>query len=284
VREQALGERPIADHRVVDATINYLEKGVYDSVWYSSESWRSKMPLEPQLMKIEDMTDRRDECTLDREGFALIHAPTKVTDFRDPAQIRDIYLKELELAVMAATGAKKVIVQGGGVVRLNERSPEFGLKGTTYPGRYAHCDYSDESGPAIARNALKPEEAEAWMRGRFMIINTWRALSPPPLDAPLAVCDARTCGPNDHVISQVVLGPPGGPGMRMQTNMVVHNPTHRWCYFRGMTRDDLLLFRGYDSDAAHHSRTPHTAFDDPSAEEGVPRESIDIRAIAYFGT
>jgi hypothetical protein len=50
-----------------------------------------------------------------------------------------------------------------------------------------------------------------------------------------------------------------------------------------MRRDELLLFRGYDSDAARGRRVPHTAFDDPTAGDDAPaRESIDIRCVAFF--
>jgi hypothetical protein len=282
-----LRTRPAEDRsgdRFVQAPINYLEDGVLDSVWYSGDSSRSKMPLRTEYMKIQDMRPHVAECSLNREGFCLVSAPTKVKNFRDPEEIKSVYMKELEEAVKRATGAKRVIVQAGGVVRLNERSPEYGAKGTTYPGRYAHVDYSDESGPQLASNALPPEERDTWMRGRVMVVNTWRALSTPPQDAPLAVCDARSVDRGDLIISHIVLGPPGAEGFRVQTNMVAYNPNHHWCYFSGMNRNELLLFRGYDSDPAHFTRVPHSAFDDPSAgPDAAPRESIDIRAIAYFG-
>ena len=71
--------------------------------------------------------------------------------------------------------------------------------------------------------------------------------------------------------------------MRVQTNMVAFNPGHRWVYYSDMRRDELLMFRGYDSDPARSRRVPHTAFDDPSAgDDAPPRESIDIRCVAFF--
>ena len=51
---------------------------------------------------------------------------------------------------------------------------------------------------------------------------------------------------------------------------------------RKLHRDELLMFRGYDSDPARFRRAPHTAFDDPSAVDAPPRESIDIRCVAFF--
>ena len=271
--------------RTVHAPVNYLQTGVTDSIWYSADSWRSHMPLNPQLMAIEDVRPARGQLTLDREGVMLVDAPTAVTNFLDREAAARSYLPELEEAVMAATGAYRVVIGHGWVHRHSDRSDRFGEEGTTYPGRYAHIDYSDTSGPATARQMLGEDpDAEALMSGRFAVFNLWRALSPPPQDTPLCVCDATSVAAEDLMVSQIVLGQPGGPELRMETNMVQHNPQHRWVYFSGMDRDELLIFRGYDSDPSRFRRVPHTAFDDPSAgEDAPPRESIDIRCVAFFG-
>lgn len=273
---------PTPKLRTVQAQINYLEKGVEDSVWYAADSWRSHMPLDPRIMEIQDVRPVRGVLSLDREGVLLADAPTAVRDFHDREAAARVYLPELEEAVKAATGAHRVVVGRGWVHRHSDRSDRFGEAGTTYPGRYAHVDYSDLSGPEVARQMLGDDpEAEALMRGRFQIINLWRAISEPPQDCPLCVADVTSVEAEDLVVSHVMLGPPGRE-MRLQTNMVTHNPAHRWVYFSGMTRDELLMFRGYDSDPARFRRAPHTAFDDPSAVDAPPRESIDIRCVAFF--
>ena len=271
--------------RSVKAPINYLETGCTNSVWYSSDSWRSHMPLNPQTMAIEDVRPVRASLSLDREGVFLADAPTAVVDFHDKEAAARTYLPELEEAVKAVTGAHRVVAGRGWVHRHSDRSQRFGEEGTTYPGRYAHIDFSDSSGPLSARQMLGEDpDAEGLMRGRFAIFNLWRALSQPPQDTPLCVCDATSVAADDLAISNVVLGPPGGLEMRLETNMVQHNPQHRWIYFPQMRRDELLIFRGYDSDPARGRRVPHTAFDDPSAgPDAPPRESIDIRCVAFFG-
>lgn len=271
--------------RIVEAQINYLAPNTPDSVWYSHDSWRSHMPLDPHMMPIEDVRGFRDRVSLDREGVFLADTPTSVKDFLDRDAAARVYLPELEEAVKAVTGAHKVVVGRGWVHRRSDRSPAFEEDGTTYPGRYAHVDYSDNSGPMTARMMLGDDPAaEALMRGRFMLINLWRALSEPPQDTPLCVCDATTVAAEDLVVSHVVLGPNSERRMKLETNMVQHNPGHRWVYYSGMRRDELLMFRGYDSDPARFRRVPHTAFDDPSAgPDAPPRESVDIRCVAFFG-
>jgi len=269
--------------RPVRALINYLEDNTPDSIWYASDSWRSHMPLRMETMEIEDGRPIRDRFSLDREGIFLADAPTMVRDFHDREAAARTYLPELEEAVRAATGARRVAVSTNWVHRHSDRSQRFGEPGTTYPGRYAHIDYSDESGPMAARQWLGDDPAaEELFKGRFAIFNLWRVLSQPPQDCPLCVADATTVEAKDLIVSHIVLGPPERE-TRIQTNMVAFNPRHRWVYFSDMRPDELLLFRGYESDPARSRPAPHTAFDDPSAgDDAPPRESIDIRCVAFF--
>jgi hypothetical protein len=269
--------------RTVRALINYLEDGVSDSIWYAQDSWRSHMPLRMETMAIEDVRPVQGSLCLDREGIQLVDAPSSVRDFRDREAAMRVYLPELEEQVRAATGARRVVASRNWVHRHSDRSKRFGEAGTTYPGRYAHIDYSDQSGPVAARQWLGEDpEAEALFRGRFAIFNLWRALSEPPQDCPLCMADATTVDARDLVVSHIVIGPPDRE-MRIQTNMVAHNPAHRWVYFSDMRPSELLMFRGYDTDPARSRRVPHTAFDDPTAgDDAPPRESIDIRCVAFF--
>jgi hypothetical protein len=51
-----------------------------------------------------------------------------------------------------------------------------------------------------------------------------------------------------------------------------------------MRRDEALVFKVYESLRDGRARwTAHTAFDDPtSAPDARPRESIEIRTLAFF--
>lgn len=47
--------------------------------------------------------------------------------------------------------------------------------------------------------------------------------------------------------------------------------------------DEVLVFKGHDSDARYASGVPHSAFLDPTApDHAVPRESIEARVFAFF--
>jgi hypothetical protein len=62
------------------------------------------------------------------------------------------------------------------------------------------------------------------------------------------------------------------------------NPMHRWFYAPRMSRDEVLMFRCYDSADDGRARfVAHTAFEDPMAPQVViPRESIELRALAFY--
>jgi len=113
--------------------------------------------------------------------------------------------------------------------------------------------------------------------------NVWRVLTPPPQDIPLALCDARSFGPEDLVESDSIFDVTDGPEWSFESWLVKFNPRHRWVYFSDMDLGDALIFKTNDSDRAYAHNVPHSAFDDPSCPKGVPtRSSIEMRAIGYW--
>jgi hypothetical protein len=124
-----------------------------------------------------------------------------------------------------------------------------------------------------------PDEAETLLKSRFAEINVWRPIRGPLQDTPLAVCDARSIAPEDHVASDLVYQHRVG-----ETYRFTFNPNHRWFYFPNMQRDEALLIKCYDSKQDGRARfTAHTAFDDPSSPpNAAPRESIEIRALVFW--
>lgn len=117
------------------------------------------------------------------------------------------------------------------------------------------------------------------MKRRFAIVQVWRPIRHPVETFPLALCDAATLAAKDLVVSERRY-----PGRVGQTYAITYNPDHRWYWFPRMRRDEALVFKVYDSAKDGRARwTPHTAFDDPtSPPHARPRESIEIRTLAFF--
>jgi hypothetical protein len=142
----------------------------------------------------------------------------------------------------------------------------------------AHNDYTEWSGPNRVREFL-PDEADALLKQRFAIIQVWRAINRPIQANPLAVADAKSIAMEDLIVAERRY-----PHRVGQTYRLKHSPAHRWFFFPEMRRDEALVFKVYDSATDGRARfTPHTSFTDPaSPPNAAPRQSIEVRAFAFF--
>jgi hypothetical protein len=56
----------------------------------------------------------------------------------------------------------------------------------------------------------------------------------------------------------------------------------RWYYKSGLTPEEVLLIKCFDSKVDGRARrVPHTAFEVPNTEDKEARESIEIRALVF---
>ncbi len=232
---------------------------------------------EARAMDIADARPIAAELSLDREGFELRVKPSAVTDWYDEAQLDTVCHDEAAALVAEATGASRVIVFDHTLrVRrtdIADRTPGM----ARLPVMRVHCDYTEGSGPQRVRD-LTGGEAEALLKKRFAFINVWRPIKGPVIDTPLAVCDTTTTAPQDMVDSDMVY-----PDRKGEILVVSWSPAHRWYYIPRMRTDEALLIKCYDSRRDVARFCPHTAFEDPTTpSDAAPRESIEIRTVAFF--
>lgn len=229
----------------------------------------------PFTVAIHDARPIAGELDLDVQGFVLVRAETKVGDFYDPAQVRDVYTPEIERLVREATGAAKVVVFDH-TIRVAEGAVERGLRA---PVHMVHNDYTEDSAPRRVRDLLPAEEAEERLARRFIEVNVWRPIKGPVLTEPLGLVDARTIAPRDLVKADLVYADRTG-----EIYYGSYNPDHRWYTVPRMTADEAIIIKCYDSAKDGRARfSLHSAFTDPTTPEGAPpRESIEVRAFAFF--
>lgn len=271
--------------REVEASVRFLGDCNGKPVFYGRQQARDNLPLEERTIVIGDARERSQLYTLDTHGFALAQHESDVRDFHDRAQLRNLYAAELEALIVRLTGAAGAKCLGASVLRRSERSAGFGAPGTSVLGRFAHCDYSPNADGSRRwlDHALPPEEAERWAQRRYCIYNVWRPLSDPPQDSPLALCELDSLSDGDRVFADSVNDPEGAPEIRFELSLYRYNSKQCWTYFSGMTRDETLVFKGFDAQAAWAGGVPHAAFDDPSCPaDASARESIDERVLAFF--
>ena len=151
------------------------------------------------------------------------------------------------------------------------------------PARYPHADNTDtSSAELIGMIGAFVDEIDLEQYSRHTMYNMWRAVTPPPQDIPLAVCDARSVLPDDEITIRAVSLERSGEIVH-DTTGYRYNPAHRWHFYSDMTRDEVLIFKAHDTDAGRPRRVPHTAFTDPTCPPGAPtRASVEARALALF--
>jgi hypothetical protein len=256
------------------STLYYLKRGAEKPARYRIEPppgvprWNGTD--DPHDVRIEDARGREAEFTLDRNGFALIKAPTGVADFYSPEEIERVYYPEVERLLRDTLGASRVFVFDHNVRNATR-------EGFAKPSRQVHNDHTVNSAPRRVRDHLGAESEEL-LKHRFGIVNVWRPIRGPVLDSPLALCDASSFTDDDLIASDLVYA-----HVRGETSRVAYNPAHRWYYFSKMQPDEVLLIRVHDSANDGRARLSfHTSFENPLASGAPPRESIEVRTLVFF--
>ena len=259
------------------AAIAYAGRGVARPKYHSNDTSGDELDIRPVQMEIGDA--RALDMKLDLAGFTLCEHRSAVADFTDRAAVEAIHRQEIVELIGKLSGADLVLVNSPGVLRFSERSALSGKLDNSRPARFAHVDISDATAAAFAHQAA-PEGRRI---ARFAHYNVWRAISQPPQDVPLAVCDARSVTAADLIFADAVFNAPNRPEWSFEGIVVAHHPAHRWHWFSDMTRDEALVFKTNDSDPQRAHCVPHVAFDNPDVGPGVaPRASIEMRAIALW--
>jgi hypothetical protein len=262
----------------IEATLNYVlndgNKIVVEPVGGGSTEMRTLGTLDPHRVVIRN--GRKFETSLDGEGFQLAWHETAVTDFFDEKQIRDVYYPEMIELIKSKSGARRVVVFDH-TLRTADDADRAARKIREVVPR-VHNDYTDWSGPQRVRDLL-PDEADKLLAGHFAIIQVWRPLRYPVETFPLAMCDAQTLSPDDMIVTER-----RHPNRIGQTYSIRYNPGHQWFWYPLQRREEAIVFKVYDSLKDGRARfTAHTAFDDPTAPKNArPRESIEIRTLAFF--
>lgn len=275
----------------VRADVNYVRNprppGAEPLTFVTEAEERSTMQTLPgRAVWFHDV--RGEGTSLDREGFVLVEHTSAIADFdrieEDPAVDR-AYIDEMTDLLARVTEADRVIMLGGGKKRYGESATaKLAPLKNAKPARYPHGDVTDRSGPEQAAGLLAfVPGVELADHRRWALYNMWRSTTAPPQDHPLAVCDARTIGPDDGVPVVAITEIRGAGDFAFETTGYLYNPEHRWCFFRDMTPGEVLIFTTHDTDPQRAHRVAHTAFTDPTCPPGTPtRASVEMRALALF--
>lgn len=229
---------------------------------------------DPREVSISAGWDEAGRFSLDREGFELHPCDIAFTRFDDERAVRSEFFAEVTRFVRERVGARRVHVFD---YNLRVRKPNERGTAATAPVRLVHTDYTESSGPQRVRDLL-PDEAPVLLQRRVAFYNVWKPIRRVE-ELPLAMCDVTSLVPEDRVRLEL--------RYRERTGEIYafrYSPAHRWHYFPNMDVNQALLLKCYDSETDGRARfLPHSAFRDPtSSPDAPPRESIEVRTIAFF--
>jgi hypothetical protein len=257
--------------------INYVMPTAERPRYYANDHSRDVLEIDARSVAIIDA--RGIASSVDAQGFMLVSHRSAVTDFNDKDQVWNTHRAEIVALIAEVSGADDVQVNAPGILRFSEKSGAAGTLNNSMPARFAHVDITDQTAQAFAARSAP---AGKTIR-RYAHFNIWRAISGPPQDVPLAVCDARSVARADLIEADAIFDEAGKPEWSFESWVVAHNPAHRWHWFSDMTIDEALIFKTNDSDARYAHCVPHVAFNHLLCPaDAPPRASIEMRAIAYW--
>lgn len=220
------------------------------------------------------------DAGLDTTGFALVRHESAVTDWSDDEQVQAVHYDELRALVAGLTGASRCFVNRH-TIRKSDGSTKF------TPFMEVHSDFTDRYKQALLKSlelgqeitptfgVLEQLQAEGvtfddLREARLLVVHAWRSVSKEPHQRfPLALCDGRTVD-EQGLIRETVSG--------LERYRTTHSAGHKWYWFPEMRADEVLLFKGYDSECPRYAF--HSAFE----HEGAPpdagaRFSCEMRVI-----
>lgn len=252
----------------------------------------TNLVLASHEVELHDVRSCGRAPSLDGEGFAFVKHEMPVALLAEIREANLTHQRALGAASLAyqqalgdfirrLTGAREVVAQSTGlIVRTSERAA---TRSWALPAAFVHLDYTARSAAQFRDWSLAHEGRVIAPFRRMAVFQTWRAISPAPQDSLLAVCDGSTVPPEDAIVMDAVVGPEGEPGAFFESRLCRHRASHRWLYLSDMAPDDLIVFKGFDSDVPAAMNAMHTAFANPLAgPDAVPRESIEARFFAFF--
>ena len=269
-----------SDIDFVEADMNYIVDDGIPPVryvdWPEEEHKAHRPAYESRRMRINNGRANIDDFALRTHGFKLVTHDTAMQDFFDEDDVRRVYYPETEQLIKAESGARRVHVFDHTLRTADEsRLAEHWIRNPVYS---VHNDYTERSAPQRVRDFL-PDEANALLKRRYGIVQTWRAINTTIESQPLALIDGATIPQVGFIPYQRRYRNRTG-----ETYHITYSPEHRWHYFPRMTRNEAIVFKVFDTDSSAGVRfTAHSAFDDPTTPPNANiRESIEMRALVFY--
>jgi hypothetical protein len=237
----------------------------------------NERPHRAHSVTVNDINGQESEYTLDGTGFQYLRHLSCEKEFVDEDAIQGVYYNECKELLKSITGANRIHIFNHKVRRGPTQWHHLGFDNLKNRGPVTktHVDQSYAGAELRLRWEL-PDEAEELVKKRYQIINVWRPIAT-ILKDPIAVADARSVPDTDLVEADMTEN--DFPGKQW---VVRYNLHHRWYYKHGMTPNDVLLIKCFDSKASVARRALHSAFEDAAQRDQESRQSIEVRCLVCY--
>lgn len=281
-----------------------------------------------ETVRVRNARKEGDSVTLDQHGFQLLKSPVTISSsasdsaamelFLDSDQCVKEYYPQCEALVKRLTGASTVCAFDHNVRSSGRAGSKLEAEGSTQaviqePAGMVHNDYTKVSAPRrlqqlaqvpksdndVLKSRLQNEQSvvhptivQQALNGeqRYAFINVWRNIRAEPVASiPLACVNAQTQSMDELLTFQIIYADRIG-----ENYFTRYSPRHEWNYFPGMTRDEALVIKQWDSEGdiakgkddngrQLSTFSLHSAFMDPTSALDAPaRESIEVRCIVIW--
>jgi hypothetical protein len=285
--------------QAVRAKLNYLAPMNETPIFCGPDVPGTNLIYDPEDIVVRDARQLKEPSALEREGFTLVEHRASECDFQDRDVLDGSYGAEVAELITSLTGACDVRVVPGSTGRFVDRNIQSKAAKTLPAARFIHWDYTDKTAhtvflPQITRIMGTDAQSALQRYRRITIYQTWRALSGPAQDVPLALVDGRTVKPSDLITCSLGRPPESSAnrddansryadGKLSEFSLSRYSREHAWYYFPKMRRDELLVFKGYEYKSSRQLPVLHTAFDDPGVPPDTPsRTSVEVRLFAFY--
>ncbi len=318
-----------------EGRFNYLAASVASSLYRNgavlsrrdadgSDAGIEGVVLDEHTMTIRDARPLTGAArrTCEHHGFELVARPLRRADldFFHHREVAEEYYPDCARLVQETTDAAHVFAFDHNIRSASGKESQRRIEGGQQvqgPAHVVHGDYTLRSAPERLQQLAKPPSGNDTLRAllppgvslvdpevagpalagdaRFAIINVWRNIAHEPVAThPLALCDGQSVVPEDLVVFEIHYQDRIG-----ENYFAKHGARHAWYTYPGMTRDEALLIKQWDSAgplaasrgqradgddlAAPCTFSFHSAFEDPATAPDAPeRWSIEVRCIAVY--
>jgi hypothetical protein len=272
---------------MTEATLYYLRPGGPPNRRYVAPGAEMNTGVyDPYVVDIANA--RLTNPTLGSHGFQLVDHRSDVGDFTNAREVDAVYYAEADALIRQVTGAD-LTIPFGWMIRTSGPTAD----GSQPPAADVHVDLTPDRASGIGDHFLIREGHNPVKFGRYLITSLWRCFSPPPQDWALAMCAGHSVADDEGTANLMIyvdslptteaaVAPLADEAPYLAASVFEYSPQHRWFTYPDMTRDEAIILTFYDSARGPNWRVPHTAFHDAAAAATTPRQSIELRSIAYW--